>query len=827
MGQTLAKLLIANRWWMLLIAAGLLGAAYMPARQLTLDRRIEQMFPTGDPSVESYQLLRRRFGGNAVAMLVYRDPQLLTPEGLSRISKFAEQASDIPGVMGVLTLSQVNDALSRTRPGNFLSGNNSPAILESSRMAFGFRKLFEGYTHDESGQFAAIVTMLDPAAISSHERAIAQLRTIGNRITETLNQSAVDQESVAQAGVVDLVKDPQREDNAQGSLTRSTTEGSTKKQSNRVALVGEPVLITEGFTLIEEDGNRLSTSTILLLGLTTLIMFRGIRWVLAQLVVISWSVTLTKAAAVVFGLSLSMVSSMLTAIVTVIAVACIIHIAVAHGVRRRRGDSPEDATRRTLSRMLPPIIWACVTDAAGFAALMISSVGPVRDFGLMMTLGTGMVLVAILLIMPSIMLFPPQNFRSYSIPGDRLIRRWLVKLVLAAKDYRKLLAVATAVLVIVTGIGLSKLETETNFIKNFRSGSELAEGYAMVETEFGGAGVWDVILPMPQDITRDYLASVRKLEMQLRNIAVAPGKISSKVDDSASDNSGEGLTAKLTKVLSMADADAVAGSEGLLAIAPPTVRIAGMRVAMPTFVDALITPGDEKGQRYLRIMLRSPERLPAETKLALIKRVEDTVQDYTTSETWLNFFKNDQTAATDNADEYQGQVTGYYVLLARLIESLLSDQWLCLSVAAIVIFAVMWIAFRSFLLAVICMVPNLLPVLFVLGVIGLLGIRINMGAAMIAAVSIGLTIDGSIHFLTGYQSSRRRGDSRTKAVLHSQRKVGLPVLLATVALAMGFSVLTTSSFVPTMTFGILVSAALAAGTLANLTLLPLILASRR
>lgn len=766
MAQKLANFLIAGRWWLLLIAAGLAAAAWVPSRQLSMDRSIEQMFPAGDPSVESYQLLRQRFGGNAVAMLVYRDPQLLSSGGIQRVAEIAEQAKEIPGVLGVLTLAQVNDALSRTRPGSLFSSNQSPPILGKDRMAWGFRKLFEGYTHDSTGYYAAVVSMLDPATPDLHDTAISSLRKLGEKIQVPENVPK----------------------------TESNTESNTNLNT---ALVGEPVLVAEGFTLVEEDGRQLSTTTILLLGLTTLLMFRSLRWVLAELIVILWSVTLTKAAATVFDLRLSMVSSMLTAIVTVIAVACVIHIAVGYGVRRRRGDTPEQATRRTLTKIMPPIIWACITDAAGFAALMISSVGPVRDFGLMMTLGTGMVLASIILIIPGMMLFPPQRFATRSIPGDRAIRRFLVKLILITKDNRLGLAVATLILVALTAVGLSRLETETNFIKNFRAGSELARSYAMVETEFGGAGVWDIVLPMPADPTRDYLASVRSLEQSLRKIEV------------------EG--ASLTKVLSMADADAIAGSEGLLSLASPTVRIAGMRVAMPTFVDALITPTEAAESRYLRIMLRSPERLPSETKLALIHRVEQEVKSHTSTDQWQALFSEQAHA------NKQGKVTGYYVLLARLIDRLLSDQWLCLSVAAAVIFVVMWIAFRSFSLAVICMVPNLLPVLFVLGVIGLLGIRVNMGAAMIAAVSIGLTIDGSIHFLSGYMASRRRGDSTLKAVLHSQRRVGLPVLLATIALALGFSVLTTSDFIPTVTFGFLVSAALAAGTLANLTLLPLLL----
>jgi predicted RND superfamily exporter protein len=114
----------------------------------------------------------------------------------------------------------------------------------------------------------------------------------------------------------------------------------------------------------------------------------------------------------------------------------------------------------------------------------------------------------------------------------------------------------------------------------------------------------------------------------------------------------------------------------------------------------------------------------------------------------------------------------------------------------------------------------LLPVFLVLSLVGLLGGKINMGATMIAAVSVGLSIDGSVHFLAGYLRRRRRGHPPAIAARHAAGGIGVPVLLATIALICGFSVLITSEFIPTATFGMLVAATLAAGTIINLTLLP-------
>ena len=130
------------------------------------------------------------------------------------------------------------------------------------------------------------------------------------------------------------------------------------------------------------------------------------------------------------------------------------------------------------------------------------------------------------------------------------------------------------------------------------------------------------------------------------------------------------------------------------------------------------------------------------------------------------------------------------------------------------------VAFHSLRLATAALLPNLLPVFLVLAVVGMLGDKINMGAAMIAAVSVGLSIDSSVHFLDGYMKRRRRGHDATTSAIHAAGAISLPVIAATIALVVGFGVLGTSEFVPTATFGMLIAATLSVGSVINLTLLP-------
>jgi predicted RND superfamily exporter protein len=222
---------------------------------------------------------------------------------------------------------------------------------------------------------------------------------------------------------------------------------------------------------------------------------------------------------------------------------------------------------------------------------------------------------------------------------------------------------------------------------------------------------------------------------------------------------------------------------------------------MPEFVDAVYHADPTDGRPWLRVMLRAPERLEAESKAALIAQVD-----------------REARAAFPEAE-----TTGYYVLLTALIQSVLADQWKTFGVATAAVWLMISAALRSWKLGLVAMIPNILPVLALFGAMGWLGLRINMGAAMIAAVSVGLSVDGSIHYLMDYQRRRAAGLAPAVALQQVQSAVGRAATFATLALVVGFSTLAASDFVPTIYFGVLVSLSMVGGLAGNLVALPLVL----
>ncbi len=690
-----------------------IGAALLGTR-LQLDRSIEHMFADDDPILQPYRELQEKFGQNEIAMVVYSEPELQTEQGLARIETLADQVRTIPGIVAAVSILDPPGA----------------ANFEDTDHGAKLREVFASYTHNESLNAAGIVCLL----------------------------------ARPQAG------DPPR------SETLHKLRGLVADLPN-CALVGEPVLIEEAFDLLEADGKRLNTWCTLLLMLTIFALFRSWRWLLLPLVVVQLTLALTRGTLVALGLQLSMVSSMLSAIVTVVGVATVVHVIVRYRNAQSQGLAPVAALQQAGQLLAAPIFFACLTDAAGFAALMTSQVGPVHDFGLMMAIGSLLVLVSVILAVPGIVLLGNNSQKILAPSENQKTEQFLDYLLHISQRHANFIA---ALAILASGFaiyGSTQLQRETDFTRNFRQNSRIVQEYEFVEQHFGGAGVWDILLPPTKQLSKAYLAKVLRLEKRMRQEIPL-----------------------LNKVISIADVlDASMGGIGIARIG-----LSVMRVKLPEFVNTLYrqsSPQEKNRSVQLRLLLRTPERLEAAEKNKLIQQVRDAAQ-----------------AAFPGAE-----VTGYYVLLNELIESLLRDQWTTFSVAAVAIFVMMILAFRSIPLALATLIPNALPVILLFGAMGWLGIKVNMGAAMIAAVSLGLSVDGSIHYVMSYQRLRRENASLTDALASVQATVGRAAIFATLALVVGFATLCYSEFIPTIYFGALVSLSMIGGLAGNLLVLPLLI----
>jgi predicted RND superfamily exporter protein len=746
--------LIAWRVPLAVVAVALAAVSVERSRQLVFSRSIDAMFDRSDPALVPYRRIARTFGSGEVVLAAYDDPTLFSPAGIGRLRRLTDRLTAMPGIASASSLAS-------TPLGERIID------LDSSPTARKFVRLLEGYAVGPDHRTAGVVCVLEPPAthlVTARQQAVSRAETI-DRLRAIMAELP--------AGTV----------------------------------AGEPVMLRDGFAMLERDGNLLGTASGLLAGLVLLVSFRSLRWVLVPLAVVLLALWTTRGVLAVVGLKLTMVSTMLSAMVTVVGIATVTHVIVEFRRQRELGLAPPEALRAAVAVLFWPILGAIATDVIGFGALVFSQVGPVHDFGVMTSIGAVMVLVAAGLAVPWLALAGRYDADPRRAWGEGVLELGLDGLVRRiVRHPGPILAGATAVIVAAVA-GMRWLEVETDFTRNFRRSSPVVASYDMVESRLGGAGVWDVLVPAADPIDGPTVARLVRLADRLRTEVALPG------DDG-------GPRPALTKVMSLADVLAAVSPVPLEQLQSTRMgnwivarAVDLLREQMPHMGRALVGRDPLDGTTWLRMTLRARERQPSAAKRSIIAQVQRIV--------------GEECPAADGRPG--GEVTGFFVLLAKLVDRMLADQWLTFLIATVGIFVLLAVAFRSPVIAAIALVPNALPIFVVLGLMGWAGLRINMGTAMIAAVSMGLSVDSSIHYIAAYRRHLAHEAATAAALETAHQTAGRAMVFSTLALVVGFLALTTSGFVPTVSFGWLSCLTLLGGLVGNLVVLPvlLVLASGR
>lgn len=739
----LTEFLLRNRLALFALAVVATLVTIWPSTRLTLDESIESFFAPNDPLLINYVESKQTFGADEFVLVAYETPPPLktTPgrkEGTVRISPndevldeirdFANTLSKVPGVRPESTQS-----LHRTlRPfDDALAPINMPPIVRRS--------------------------LLFPAKLQ--------------RLIDMSKKVLLSEDEKTSAIILRLL--PESDKTPRKETFRKIRELAAQ-HTPPASVAGEPVQVHDMFRYVEQDGTVLGLATSGLLIVIILAMFRNMRWVIIPLLIVHMTLVWTKAVLVWSGLKLSMVSSMLTSLTTIIGISTVMHITVIYREHRAAHHGPVEALRETMRELTVPVFWTIFTTAVGFLSVFTSGIVPVRSFGVMMTIGTMLVIPACLFVIPGGILLGRYETDPKHAPGEERLVGFLRGLADWVGRHPVSLSVLTIVLSVVSAWGCLRLRVETDFSKNFRESSPIVQAITFFESRLGGVGNWEVNFPAPKELTKEFVEEVKKLSTELQDIKLPQGL-------------------GLTKV--------VAINEGIDFV--PDVagdfsdKIDILSVMQPEYIPSLYNGDRER----MRIVLRAQEQQPAEVKLELIRKVEEVSQKYFP----------------------EAHATGLYVLLANIISSLMSDQLESALVSVVGITLCVWFAYRSLGFGVISLAPNVLPILFVVGLMGWADIPVNIGTAMIASVAIGFTVDSSVHYFSGYVAKRQQGYNRDDAIRETSSHVGRALVLSNFALIIGFSVLALSNFIPLVYFGVLVSLAMLGGLVGNLIMLPVML----
>jgi len=581
-------------------------------------------------------------------------------------------------------------------------------------------------------------------------------------------------------------------------------------------LGGVGMIADDMISFIKGDLKVFGAGVLFFLIITLGVIFRSLRWMCIPLLCCLVSVVCTVGLLGWLGWDVTVISSNFISLQLIITLAMTIHLMVRY--REMASQQPQagrhELVLATIGAMVRPCVYSGVTTMAGFASLILCNIRPVIDFGYIMTAGVAISIIVPFLVFPTLLVLLPKDKPR---PAGKV--KWSLTPALGrfTVAHGLLIVVGSALLLTLNAIGISRLQVENCFINYFKSSTEIHQGMKVLDRQLGGTTPLDVVIDFEQtapseaapsgdpadanDVFDEFDEFDAAAQQTKYKYWFTPEKMAriAAVHDYL-----DGLpeTGKVLSVLTLVRmAERLNGGKHL-----DGVELALLFDKMPERLkEMLVSPYVSVEHNQVRINVRIRDSDPS------LKRNE-----------FLSRIRADLTAKLGYKPE-QTHLAGVLVLYNNMLQSLYGSQIVTMGFATLFLMGTFVVLFRSIRTATIAIFPNILAVSCVLGVMGWLGIPLDMMTITIAAIGVGLADDDTIHYIHRFKHEVAATGSYRTALHQSHDSIGHAIYYTTVTLVIGFSILSMSNFIPTIYFGLLTVLAITVALLASLTLLPQLL----
>lgn len=542
--------------------------------------------------------------------------------------------------------------------------------------------------------------------------------------------------------------------------------------------------------LQEEFAFFLSISIVLILVLLYLI-FRTWWGVVLPLVVLLFGIGWTIAIILLTGKALDVMSVMQPTILLVIGLSALVHYLTLYLQKLRLGLEKDQAIKATFKGLFLAVFLTCLTTALGFTTLYFTSAISLKLFGIYTALGVMVMFSAVVLITPGLLyLFSPLKVAE-SNKFKEFWERSLRKSLLWTFSHKVLIIVGFIIISILSIIAATDLKINGYLLDNLPREHELVQEFEFFDQEFGGSKPLEIFIKAGDSaeslLELDVLRELDKLEQFVQEKYQAGAVIS---------------PLSLVKVLNQAQ-----NSGNNKAFALPSQ---GQFQRMQPYINQAL----EQSDYQLISSDRKQGRMSSRTAdIGSLK--SDAINK--------EFFEFIETEINPNLLEVR--LTGTSNLIDKSHRTISQQMAKGLGVAIILVGIIAGFLFRSWRISFMILLPNLIPLLWMCGVMWLLDIDMKLTTAVIFTVAFGIAVDDSIHFMTKLQSELKLGKSMLYAIKRTYFETGKAIILTTIILVSGFGILTLSDFGVTFYSGLLISLALVFAVLADLMLFPVLLLS--
>jgi predicted RND superfamily exporter protein len=774
-----------------------------------LDASSDALLLEGDESLKTYRENEKEFGDSSFLIVTFKpESELFSYQSLNQLSQIEESLSKLHGVDSVLSLldapiffqpkvglTEVADNLKDlTTEGIDLSKAkqeiiNNPIyrdlIISKDGSTTAMQIVLRG--NDEydlliSNRYRILETLKSKEPITNESKTILQndLDSINKRISELNNN----------------------ESNFNSSLVSEIRSILDVHRNNATLYLGGPVMITSDMMeYIRSDLVVFGVAVASVFAIMLFLFFGNIWFVILPISNAFLTTFVTAGFLGYMDWKISVVSSNFIALLLILTISLTVHVLVKIN-ELQKGSDNNASLIDAVDQMFLPCFFAAITTAVAFLSLLLGDLKPVIEFGKMMAFGISIAFIFTFSFLPSSLSLIKNNKSKDYLSLYKITN----KILTISKKYSTYIYLTFSVVFCVLIFGTTKLVVENRFIDYFDEETEIYQGMLEIDQNLGGTATLDIIIKEPSFIASDDL-----IEDEF-------------FDDSLFDDESSSASGYWWNVYSLAELEEI---HDYLDSLPEIGKV--LSVASGIKLARIINDGEDLNDLELAL-LRSvlPEDI-RETLLYSYINKDDSIVRISTrvNESAENLNRNELLEKINNdlitkfnLSEDRFEITGLAVLYNNMLQSLFQSQIGSLLLVFSVIALMLLLIFKSFKIMIIGLIPNIFVASSVVGILGLLKIPLDIMTITVAAISVGMAVDNTIHYIYRYKKEIKITNSIEMALQNAHTTTGRAIFYTAATIATGFSILSLSNFFPTQLFGIFTALAMLIAFISSLSLLP-------
>jgi predicted RND superfamily exporter protein len=786
---------------------------YVP--NFKLDASADSLVLENDEDLRYYRSIRARYGSDDYLIITYKPTKdLFSKESLSDLRRLRDSLSRIERVESVVSILDV--PLISSPPISLSEVSKQVRTLENPSTDISLAKtellsslLYKNLIVSPDGKTTALQVIFrrDETFHSLLERR-DELRE--KELITALTEEESDELNKASNEFKQYSADLMDQESRDIATIRAIMD--QHRNHAKLYLGGVPMIASDMIAFIRHDLSVFGLGILCFLIVMLSIIFHRPRWVFLSLLCCFASVLFMFGYLGLIEWRVTVVSSNFTSLLLIITLSLTVHLIVRYHELHAENTSASQhyLVLETMKSKALPSLYTALTTIVAFGSLLISGIRPVIDFGWMMAIGIGVAfLISFALFPASLMLLKPKlTLPRHDFTGS-LTRTFSI---LVDKNGKLILTLYIGI-ALISAIGISALTVENRFIDHFKETTEIYRGMEMIDRELGGTTPLDIIVDAPAD----FLLSQKEED----NV------INDDFDDELNAEAGLSGTSYWYDEYEL---DTLQAIHDYLDKLPETGKVLSLATAMKMMQQL----NEDKPLDNIMLSIIH-KKLPQEIKKNLFDPYIS--EDGNQVRFAMRVFESDPSLRRNELlkkirlnlvnklglSEDQLHLTGMLVLYNNMLQSLFQSQILTIGFVFLAIMLMFIVLFRSIKLASIAIIPNLISAGMVLGLMGWLNIPLDIMTITIAAITIGIAVDDTIHYIHRFLTEIQKDNDYIATMKRCHASVGRAMYYTSITVIIGFSILALSSFIPTIYFGLLTGLAMTVALIANLTLLPILL----